>query len=164
MPDTPAEIWQRCLAYCQQAGFTVEELRGYGVDGYVWQATNDHILKVFRPERDAEFNQELAVYERLQDRETHRLQGFNIPHLLNYRSDLLVLELSYVQPPFVLDFANATLGAPPAGFDPESPDWIREKRALYGPRWPDVVRLLDALRHIGIHYPDVHLGNIRADE
>jgi len=162
MSEIPAEINQRLLAYCAFAGLEVQELRGYGVDGYVWQSTQDSILKVFRSE--APFQHELAVYHRLQTNGIRRLQGFHIPLLLNYREDLLTLELSYVRPPFALDFAGATLDSPPPRFDFESAEWVREKRALYGTRWPEVSRLLDALRHLGIYYPDVHLGNIRPEE
>jgi hypothetical protein len=64
MSEIPAEINQRLLAYCAFAGLAVQELRGYGVDGYVWQSTQDSILKVFRSE--APFQHELAVYRRLQ--------------------------------------------------------------------------------------------------
>jgi hypothetical protein len=161
MPEIPVEIDQRLCAYCAGVGLEVQELRGYGVDGYVWQTTQDSILKVFRSE--SPFQHELAVYRRLQANGLKRLQGFRIPQLLNYREDLLTLELSYVRPPFALDFAGATLGAPPPGFDFESPQWIQEKRAIYGTKWPEVSRLLDALRHLGIYYPDVHPGNIRAE-
>jgi hypothetical protein len=72
----------------------------------------------------------------------------------------LVLELSFVKPPYVLDFGRALLDAVPAGFDPEDREWTTEKRRLYGVRWPEVVRLLDALRHLGIYYMDVHRRNI----
>jgi hypothetical protein len=162
MPGIPIEINQRLRAYCADAGLEDQELRGYGVDGYVWQTTQDTILKVFRSE--SPFQHELAVYRRLQANGVKRLQGFRIPQLLNYREDLLTLELSYVRPPFALDFAGATLGSPPPGFDFESVQWTQEKRAIYGAKWPEVSRLLDALRHLGIYYPDVHPGNIRVEE
>jgi hypothetical protein len=80
-----------------------------------------------------------------------------------YDQDLLVLELSYVRPPFVLDFAAATLDDPPTEVDIDSADWIAAKRSVYGERWPDVSRLFDALRHLGIYYTDVHSENIRVD-
>jgi hypothetical protein len=37
MPDIPIEIDQRLTACCAARGIEVQELRGYGVDGYVWQ-------------------------------------------------------------------------------------------------------------------------------
>jgi len=55
----------------------------------------------------------------------------------------------------------ATLGKPPEGFDAESEEWNAEQGRKFGRDWPDVKRLLDALRLHGIHYPDVHTQNIR---
>lgn len=162
MREFPTEIEQRLFAYCGDEGLEVQELRGYGVDGYVWQTTQDTILKVFRSA--SPFQHELAVYRRLHANGIKLLQGFRIPQLLNYREDLLTLELSYVRRPFALDFAGATLDSPPPGFDFEAAQWVQEKRAIYGAKWPEVNRLLDALRHLGIHYPDVHRGNIRTEE
>ena len=96
--------------------------------------------------------------------ESNVFRDFTFPQLLNYRGDLLTLELSYVRPPFALDFAGATIDSPPPRFDFESAEWIQEKCAIYGTKWPEVNRLLDALRHLGIYYPDVHIGNIRLEE
>lgn len=161
MSEIPAELQHRCNAYCQQYEREIEGLRGWGLHGYVWQTTQDGILKVFF--QQSSFRQELAVYLRLQARQVDRLQGFQIPILLNYDKDLFILELSYVRPPFVLDFADATLDTPPLELDVDSAEWISEKRSVYGQRWPDVSRLLDALRHLGIFYTDVHSENIRVD-
>ncbi len=83
MPGIPVEINQRLIAYCADAGLEDQELRGYGVDGYVWQTTRDGILKVFRSR--SPFQHELAVYRRLQAKGVKRLQGFRIPQLLNSR-------------------------------------------------------------------------------
>ena len=86
------------------------------------------------------------MVERLQTRQVERVQGFYVPLLLDYDESLQVLELSFVRPPYILDFAEATLDRPPRGFDPQNPDWIAERLRKYGNRWPDVARLLDALR------------------
>lgn len=115
-------------------------------------------MKVHRNPK--EFLQELAVYLRLAGRGERPLQGFHIPILLDYDEKRLVLELSFVKPPYVLDFGRALLDAVPVGFDPEDREWTAEKQRLYGAHWPEVVRLLDALRHVGIYYTDVHSGNI----
>jgi hypothetical protein len=159
MAEIPAEICERRDGYCDARGIGVEGLRGYGFDGFVWQTTVDTIVKVFR--HDGDFQRELAVYQRLQIHQIEQLQGFHIPILLHYDVDLFVLELSFVRPPYILDFAAATLDVPPPGFDTEDQDWIAEKHRVFGSHWPAIVRLLDALRHVGIHYCDVHRENIR---
>jgi hypothetical protein len=155
----PADIQQRFDQYCAARQQTAIADLGYGVDGYLWRVTGDSVIKVFR--HDRQFDQELAVYQRLTARRIDRLQGFAVPILLNHDSEQRILELSLVSPPFVLDFAAAGLDAPPPGFDPDDPVWLAEKQRLYGGDWHDVKRLLDALRLYGIHFADVHLGNIR---
>jgi hypothetical protein len=91
----------------------------------------------------------------------YQLQGFRIPKLLDFDDALLVLELSYIRPPYILDFGASALDEPPPGFDPYDPHWIAEQSRKFGRDWPDVQRLLDALRQYGIYYTDVHAQNIR---
>lgn len=105
------------------------------------------------------FDRELVVYQRLSQLGLQKLQGFTIPQLLDHDHETWVLELSLVSPPFVLDFAAASLSQAPS--EMSSPEWLGEKQRMFGRDWPDVQRLLDGLRLYGIHFPDVHLGNIR---
>lgn len=155
----PEEIVSRVEEYC--ADHQIETIRviGYGIDAFVWQTSTESVLKVFRHEM--QYRQELLVYDRLSERGIHRLQGFAIPSLLNYDDRSRVLELSFVHPTVLLDFAAATLDKAPPGFDSDDPDWNLGMQNRYGSDWPDVKRLLDALRQYGIHFTDVHLGNIR---
>ncbi len=127
------------------------------MDGYVWQTDQESVVKVCRYKTP--FDCELAVYQRLAASRLRKLQGFDIPWLLDHDVEHMVLELSFVSPPFVLDFAAASLGKAPS--EMESPEWMAEKQRMFGRDWPDVQRLLDGLRLYGIHFPDVHLGNIR---
>lgn len=66
-----------------------------------------------------------------------------------------------MKPPYILDFSACTLDAPPADFDPDDAEWTGEQARKFGRDWPDVRRLLDALRQYGIFYTDVHTQNIR---
>ena len=53
MSEIPIEINQRLAGVlCVGRALRSQELRGYGVDGYVWQTTQDSILKVY-PKRVA---------------------------------------------------------------------------------------------------------------
>jgi hypothetical protein len=159
MMEIPDELLSRRDAYCQRYGKTIVDLRGYGMDAFVWQTDDDDILKVFRHAR--QFAAELAVYRRLDHHSLYRLRGFSIPYLLRADEEFQVLQLSYVSPPYILDFAAASLDRPSKGFDPDDPAWIAEQRRRFGRDWPEVKALLDALRHHGIHYEDVHEQNIR---
>lgn len=135
------------------------DLRGWGVDGYVWQTEADSVIKVCR--RQPAYLHERDVYLRLRQRQLYQLQGFRIPRLLDFDDGLLALELSYIRPPYILDFGAAVLDHKPAGFDPYNEYWIAEQARKFGRDWPDVQRLLDALRQYGVFYTDVHTQNIR---
>ena len=159
MIEIPSDVLERRDDYCASRSREIQDLRGYGVDAFIWQARTDRILKVFRGTRG--YERERDVYLRLRHRSLYRLQGFFIPVLLEFDDATLVLEMTYVRPPYILDFAACTLDAPPAGFDPDDAEWTGEQARKFGRNWPDVRRLLDALRQYGIYYTDVHTQNIR---
>ena len=159
MEQVPLELGDRQRQYCLAKGHHVQQIIGYGIDGYVWRTDQDSVLKVHRYRLG--FEVELAVYQRLTKLGLWRLQGFTIPKLLDYAADLYVLELTFVAPPFILDFAAVRLDGPPLGFDPEDHSWIAEKKRMFGSDWPDVQRLLNGLLQYGVYFPDVHLGNVR---
>lgn len=151
------ELDERRTAYCESRRIQTLDLIGFGLDGFIWKTNRASVLKVFRYANL--FERELAVYERLSKHRLKQLQGFTIPEPLDEDAERWVLELSLVAPPFVLDFAAASLDHEPA--EMTSPEWLAEKQRMFGADWPDVQRLLDGLRLYGIHFPDVHLGNIR---
>lgn len=153
----PSEIELRRDDYCRMYDLKIVDLIGFGVDGYVWQTNRETVVKVCR--NVAPFKNELDVYLRLKSLRLRKLQGFDIPWLINHDERLWTLELSFVSPPFVLDFAAATLNRN-SGSDFSS-EFLAEKQRLFGSDWPDVQRLLDGLRLYGINFLDVHLGNIR---
>jgi len=169
--EIPDELAERRDAYCTSRGKTIfARRRGFGFDAVIWQTDDDNILKVFR--RPQRFHQELAVYQRLQalhskkttdsedifPKQLYRIQGFSIPLLLDFDEPTIVLELSYVSPPYILDFAEASLEPRQVPFD--DPTREVEYRRVFGANWPEVRRLLDSLRQLGIFYMDVHGKNI----
>lgn len=159
MIDIPEEVIRRRDNYCALRSLTIEQLRGWGVDGFVFQSNRDSILKVFR--RQDKFAAERAVYARLSSLNLTRLHGFRIPTFLDCDEQNSVLELSYVSPPYILDFAAATLDRPDPEFNPDDSNWLTEKSRLFGEKWAEVRNLLSALRQYGINYIDVHNENIR---
>src|SRR4051812_231907 len=59
------------------------------------------------------FRREVAVYRRLEEKEVGRVLGFNLPQFLGADEALMVIEMTIVERPFVLDFASAHLDAQP---------------------------------------------------
>ena len=86
--------------------------------------------------------------------------GFNIPDLLGADDELRIIEMSLVARPFVLDFAGAYLDNAPEFSEEIWADWHAQKQEQFGRRWPEVERVLFALRRLGIHLVDVTPSNI----
>ena len=163
MIEIPNEILDRRNDYCERRQIRViDEDGAWGLDAFVWRSAVGTILKVHRYED--RFRREMAAYDRLTERGLKRLQGFRIPELTQYDEELLVLELSFVRPPYILDFTEVGLDQRPPDFQLDDPDWEAEKRRVFGRRWADVRRLLEGLMQYGIYYCDVHNQNIRFDD
>ncbi len=155
----PDSILKARDEYCRRYSSQIDENGEFwwGLDAFLWQSTGDSILKVHRYEE--RFRQELAVYNRLTERGVERLKGFRFPQLLHYDEELQILELSFVSPPYILDFVEVGIGKMPGNFDLDRIEAQQSKQ--FGKDWPDVRRLLEALMQIGIYYDDVHNKNIR---
>ena len=84
--------------------------------------------------RRGPFELELETYLRLQDENITQVLGFNVPQLLDYDAELLVLEMTVVQQPFVLDFAEVRLDFPLEFPDDVWASWLEEKQEQFGER------------------------------
>jgi hypothetical protein len=77
---------------------------------------------------------------------------------------LWIVEIQIVTPPFVLDFAGASLDQPSRIFAEMSEDehleWIESRIEMYGNEWPLVESLLALFRRHKIFLTDVKPGNI----
>ena len=103
---------------------------------------------------------EKAVYNRLDERCIHSVLGFNVPKLLDFDDRLLILEMTIVKRPFVLDFAGAYLNERPEFPAEVWADWESEKREQFEGRWPMVEKILAAFEALGIYLLDVSPSNI----
>src|SRR5688572_2829716 len=92
-------------------GPVLEEL-GWGIDGELFHLPESHtVVKVLATAE--KFQRELAVYKRLKRRRVSVIQGFTIPQLLGFNARLNALRMSFVRPPFLLDFVQTKLDQPP---------------------------------------------------
>ncbi len=158
MTGLSEELVERRDEFCRTRGRTIAPgPPGSGLEAVVWPTIEGSILKVHRHEYT--FPPELAAYQHLAERCGSRLHGFQIPLLLDYAPELAILELSFVTPPYILDFVCTSVGSRPDSFDLDRIE--RESQTKFGADWPEVRRLLEALMQIGIYYNDVHSQNIR---
>jgi len=107
---------QNARAYAFRHELHLAERLGFGIHGivYVAEGNPQSGKSAIKAHRAVEpYVRERRVYERLAEAGITRILGFHVPQLLGADDDLLVLEITIVTPPFVLDFAGAFLDAPP---------------------------------------------------
>ena len=115
---------QNAQAYASQHQLQLAERLGFGIHGIIFVAEGKSTpgktaLKVHRSVEP--YLREREVYERLRDAGVNEILGFNVPQLIRFDDQLLIIEMSIVARPFVLDFAGAWPDTPP-GFPDET--WL----------------------------------------
>ena len=115
-------------------------------------------------EREPDYCRERDVYLRLAQHNIQTLRGCKVPRLVRFDDNLLIVEMTIVSRPFVLDFAGAFLDQAPGFSEEVMSDWLNEKYEQFGPHWPEVQLILAALKQYGIHMIDVHPNNISFDD
>lgn len=153
----------RAAVYANARGVIYSDPLGFGKDGAVWLAKDEfgstRAVKVF--EREEAFRQELRVYQRLSKHTIVKVGQHSVPVLRDHDETLGVLGMTVVTAPYILDFASATLDAPP-----DFPRHVMRERerhwlSVFGPdRWSRVQTVLVALERLGIHYLDPTRRNI----
>jgi hypothetical protein len=148
----------RARQYAERHALGIEAQLGYGMHGIVFSTNCKSAIKVF--ERQNAYVRERDVYLRLQELNLFQLNGFAVPRLVRYDDALQVVEMTIVNPPFVLDFAGAYLDIPPDYSDEVLADWRTEKLEQFGEKWSEVESLIDAFAAMGIYLADVRPGNV----
>lgn len=157
--DTQNELRQRAEEYAIRHALTLERSLGFGNDGAVWETSVGTALKI--EERQSGFDRELGCYLRLQRNDVAEIHGFAVPQLVNYDTALWAVEMTFVFPPCILDFAKSYLDRPPDYGSEVLAEWEEQTQELFGEQWLLVRRLLNSLRAHGIYYFDAKLSNIR---
>lgn len=86
---------------------------------------------------------------------------FAVPEYLDSHDELLVVEMTLVSRPCVLDFAAAGICRPLVDYPDEILQQSRlEQQELFGERWPQVQNLLSAFRRHDLYLSDIKPGNI----
>jgi hypothetical protein len=151
---------ERAKEYAKRKAITLnlDAPLGAGIDGCVWPSNRDSAAKVF--ERQHNYQLELECYQRLHAANVSNLCGFAVPELVDFDDELLVVEMTIVSPPFLLDFGKVHLDRRPEFPAETLAEWRESMQELFEDRWPEVRRLLAALERYGIYYLDARPGNI----
>jgi hypothetical protein len=153
---------RRLQEYAARNHLEAAPLSPGGEDGVIWQTGTDRntVLKAFYHQDN--YRNELVCYRRLAELGIDEIKGYQIPSVVAYDDDLLVIEMDLVQPPFILDFGKAKVDFKP-DFSEETLREDDEKlRALWGDYYREVRSIIATLSGIcGIYYPDPWPGNIK---
>jgi hypothetical protein len=141
----------------------VNEQLGWGWEGLVYSTKLKTAIKAYLHAHL--YENERNVYLRLSEHGVKMANGFVVPRLVSYSDRLMVVEMSVVSPPFILDFAGAYLDKKPP-FDAEQLEaWEEEKFEQFEDRWPEVRSAIASFKQHGIYLNDVKPGNVTfADE
>lgn len=107
-----------------------------------------------------DYLRERDAYLRLKEHGITKIRDSKVPQLIGYDDDLLIIEMTIVTRPYVLDFGGAFLDKPPGFSDEILADWQAEKQEQFGRRWPEVQAILGILEGYGIFVVDVNPNNI----
>jgi hypothetical protein len=113
----------------------------------------------FRHHRQESFDRELEVYRRLRRLRINRVLGFTVPKLRGSSSDVKVIRMDVVRPPFLLDFAGV-LFSPPDFPEMTLAHWHQEIADRYGPNAPLVYSVYNALAAHDLYYVDFRHSNL----
>jgi hypothetical protein len=154
---------QNARSYALQRELHLAERLGFGIHGIVFVAENNAKAgkTAIKAHRTSEpFQRERAVYERLRETGVSKILDFNVPQLIRVDELLLVVEMTVVTRPFVLDFAGAFLDGPPDFPDETWAEWEAEKHEQFDVRWPKVRAVLRELEMLDIYMVDVSPSNV----
>lgn len=94
-------------------------------------------------------------------KERKTLKDFHVPQLIDYDDDLLVIEMTVVTAPYILDFASAFLEPCMNRFSQEElDDWRAQKLEEFEADWPRVRLLMAAFEGLGVYLSDIHPRNV----
>lgn len=99
-------------------------------------------------ERRRNYENELGCYQILGQHQVTEVQGFNIPQLLGWSDELLVIEMTIVKPPFILDFGKSYLFFPPEYPSDAEEEHQRKLEDTFGDYLPQVELALSFLQGI----------------
>ena len=101
---------------------------GSGRDGEVYLTDRNTAVKFFTASEN--YSREQTAYQRMTDLHIAEIAGHAVPLFINSREELLAIEMTVVQPPFLLDFASAYGEADAPDFSVE----VWENSGSGGPR------------------------------
>ncbi len=160
MSDSHVSLETVATHYARRRRMILADRLGHGIDGAVF--VTDRMTAVKAHERHHTYFTECEVYRRLAEWNVETVCGHRVPKMIDCDDELWVLEMDVVRPPFLLDFAKATIDFPPDFTDEVMQEWHARCAEMFGERWPAVRTIMSELEErYGIYLLDVNPGNIK---
>lgn len=144
MPDPTLEKNARAYAALFGLEADFETPLGYGNDGTVWKTERRTAIKAF--DRKRKYELELACYQRFASEDVVHIGEFAVPALIAHDADLMIVEMTLVSPPYVIDFAKVWLDKAPDFPDDSIAERLAQAEEDFGADWPAVCGLLWTLK------------------
>ncbi len=155
-----AAIPDDVIRYASRRGVLIEGVLGAGKDGTVYDTNLETAIKIHSVAEN--YRRERDVYLRLLDYEITKIYGLSVPVLRNYDDNLLIIEMTTVTPPYLLDFASAWLDRAPDFPQEVIDEWHERLRESFGGRFPDIMAVLETLANdAAVYMLDIHPHNVK---
>ncbi|MFO0874466.1 MAG: hypothetical protein U0575_10900 [Phycisphaerales bacterium] len=152
-------MMDRARGYAARHGLELRDRLGFGKDGTVWLTNERSAVKALRHAEP--YQREVAAYRRLSRLGVVEVNGLFVPQFIRSDDELLVFEMTIVQPPFILDFASAYLDNDAPVFPSDVYQEWRERLAEeFDDDWPRARLVLARLAGMGVHVLDPHPRNM----
>ncbi|MCA9102538.1 MAG: hypothetical protein KDA63_15360 [Planctomycetales bacterium] len=157
------ELKKTAEKYACSRGLALADHLGSGTDGSVWKTksndTNDMtVVKAFQAQKN--YRMELGCYQRLEFHNVWKVGRFAIPRMVDFSDEWLVIEMSIVTAPYLLDFGKTYLDFEPEHSPETWADFHQEQKEVWEDKYDEVQAVLSELRSMGIYYRDPRPGNI----
>jgi hypothetical protein len=159
------DLRQKAEKYCHKNNLQLGKSLGHGLQGIVFVSDQQSAIKVHASQ--VAYLRERDAYKRLSKNQVRQVRELIVPTLRAFDDSLLIIEMSLVSPPFIVDFGGAYLDELPVyARDPEvRARWTEERQEQFGDNISMVNAILADLQTLyGIFLSDVHSGNIRFDK
>lgn len=157
-----ALLFERAFQYAQSKKIRLEskDRLGHGSDGSVWKSSTPSAVKALYAPKN--YINELECYKRLKGANVRQINGFFVPVLEGFDDSLMVIEISIVEPPYLLDFGKVYIDDPPPYYNDAQlmANAHAEWRGWFGKHWIRVAGVLRLLQKYGIYYMDPRPSNI----
>jgi hypothetical protein len=133
---------------------------GWGISGYAYLSPDTRtVVKIHHYEEG--FDRELAVYRKLRKLRITNLLDLSVPKLRAHRKVLRVIQMDFVNAPYLLDFAGVMYTPPETEWDEDAiANWHADIRFRFGPNAHIAYRVHHALTRHGLYYMDLRPSNL----